>query len=257
MSRKLSDITLYYPETGEEARQFTLKQNLISELYVQSLNAYKPPGISRISVNLSKNDQVYNLKNSSVLRVDIRFDTAGFWKHSPVEQQQVILETIHRVAMLCVETLGWDQVPFEHAYQEVLRRNFVYEIEGKATTSPDRQYKAAIRISKNEEWSELSVVFYNKQGDQIKTVELVKTLSSALFYGEIVKNTRWFNTREFGVHAYNEELILKASLDSEDSIVVFSPSEYDREFLEGYLQQISYTANAEERAKNRAKWANR
>ena len=259
MGHKLHDITLYYPMGSDPAatKRFALKKNVVSELYVHCLNGYKPPKTTRISVDLTNYDHVYDLVGSSILRVDIAFDMEHFWKQSDETQQKLILETIHRAAILSAETYDWDKKPFENAYREVLRRNFVYVTEGKTKTSGDRQYKAAIQISKNEKWSELSVVFYNKQGDQIKSVELFKSLQSELFYGEIIKNTKWFTSREFGVHAYNEELIIKASMDLEDSVVVCSPGKYDREFLEGYLKSISYMENEEQWKQNFVKWSNR
>lgn len=73
MSHRLYDITLYYNGENDVAKRFTLKQNVVSDLYVQYLKGYKPPKTSRISVQLG--DEDYPGKHfGSILGPTARFD---------------------------------------------------------------------------------------------------------------------------------------------------------------------------------------
>ena len=73
MSHKLDDITLYYYPKDDTAKRFAMKQNVVSDLYVNYLNGYKPPKTSRISVTLSNEDRI-EFYFGSILTVNAFFD---------------------------------------------------------------------------------------------------------------------------------------------------------------------------------------
>lgn len=115
MSHKLNDITLYYNPKGEIAKKFTLRQNMVSDLYVQFLNKYKPKGTSRISVELTNEDKIRGCFGS-ILLAGAKFDKEDYWKKSEIEQNMVILDTVHRIAILCADEYNWDKQVFQKAY---------------------------------------------------------------------------------------------------------------------------------------------
>ncbi len=234
MSHKLNDITLYYYPRSEYSRKFTLKQNMVSDLYIQYLGGYKPPKTSRVSVELCESDCIIGYFGS-ILSVNVKFDKDHYWTLNDNEQKKEILDTVHRVAMLCSEKYEWDKKVFLNAYEQVLKSNFKYEFEGKIKNSRDRNHKAAIQIKKDESATHISVVFYDKSNKQIKNVELFKTYQHEIFYGSIIKKNKWFNNREFGVYNSDEEIIIKASLDNDKSEVIIEPKIHKKEHLEGIL----------------------
>ncbi|MEQ9264257.1 MAG: hypothetical protein RLN81_03500 [Balneolaceae bacterium] len=239
MSNKLDDITLYYYPKGDDAKKFTMKQNVISDLYVQYLNGYKPPRTSRISVELSNEDFLRNY-SGSILTVNAKFDKEKYWELSSIEQNQYILDTTHRIALLCANEYQWDKDIFSQAYEKVKKANFKYEIEGKKKSSSDRKHKAAVLLMKNESYSTISVAFYDKSGKPIKTIELIKSFQHEMFYGSIIKKHKWFNNREFGLYTTNEELTIRASLDTDLSETSLNPKKSSIKELEGYLRRITY-----------------
>jgi len=231
------DITLYY-----DAKDFTLRQNLVSELYVMFLNGYKPKGTTRISVTLDDDEEDYITGYfGSILSVYAKFDKPGYWKSNAAQQNQFILDTIHRIAILCADKYGWDKPVFESAYQEVLESGFVYKQEQKRKLSKDKMHHASLLLNKDGIMATLSAMFYAKNGQLIKSVELVKTFRHSMFYNVLLKNNKWFNNREFGIHAKNEELIIKASLDYEEAKIIITPGFYSADDLEAYLKDIVYS----------------
>lgn len=239
MSHKLNDITLYYSFGGDINKKFTMKQNVISDLYIQYLNGYKPPKTSRITVRLTEQDNI-NGYIGSILGVEIKFDKDNYWTLSDKKQNQAILDTVHYVAMLCADKYGWDKSIFKEAYSKVMETDFKYIFEGKKKTSRDRKHKAAIELKKNETCTTISVVFYDKSDNKIKTIELFKSFQHSMFYGGIIKKNKWFNNREFGLYTKSEELIISASLDWNESKSFIIEETKNREELEGFLRRITY-----------------
>jgi len=253
MSRQLGDITIYYYSGTIDEKIFNGIQNMVSDLYIEFLRGYKPPKTSRITISISKEDYVGNYYGS-ILSASAVFDADTFWLLKENQQFRVILETIHRIALLCADKYGWDKEVFIKAYDEVLAVDFKYEIEGKSKLSNDRQHKASVLVEKDVKCAIISVVFYDKQDDRIKKVELLKSFQHQIFYGGIIKRYKWFSNREFGIYTKDEEIILKASLDNDIPIKIIHPKTKDKEALEGELRRITYKEiNTKE---DLIKWAN-
>src|SRR5688572_16954405 len=112
MSQKLRDITLYYYFDNDELnKQFTVKQNLVSALYVHFLNGYKPAKTTRISITLKGIREHLNepIHFGSILNVGATFDRQMFWTLDNVSQKLMILNTIYETVLNCADKLNWDK----------------------------------------------------------------------------------------------------------------------------------------------------
>ena len=254
MSHRLQDITLYYWfKNGTVRKRFTMKQNVICALYVQYLNGYKPPKTSRISVQLGNAD--YAGKHiGSILGPTAKFDVEHYWQLDDAGQNRMILDTVHRIALLCAEHHGWNRTPFDSAFERVLAVDFKYSVEAKPKMSKDRLHSATIRIEKDERCSTISAVFFKKGRQTEMVVELLKSFHNELFYGGLTKNYKWFSTREFGLYSPSDEIIIKASLDHPNATTTITPQRSDREQLEGYLRRATYVDFKTD--EERIRWAN-
>lgn len=254
MSHRLQDITLYYWFTdGPERKRFTMKQNVITDLYVQHLNGYKPPKTSRISVQLGNED--YAGKHfGSILGPTAKFNPDTYWQLDDAGQNRMILDTVHRIALLCAEHHGWNRTPFDSAYEQVLAVDYKYSLDGERKMAKDRKHSAAVRIQKDDQCALISAVFFDKNGDPLKVVELLRSFQNEMFYGGLTRRHKWFNNREFGMYSSDEQIVIKASLDHNDAVTTITPKKTDREELEGQLRRMTYVdfKNDEERIR----WAN-
>jgi hypothetical protein len=115
------DITLYYFGNNHAIElEFTKIQNKVSEKYVRLMNKYKPPKTTRISVELADDDYIV-MYTGSILCVKASFDKTAFNSLvQPIDQNLMILETLHRIAIMCAEKYGWDKTIFESAYNGTL-----------------------------------------------------------------------------------------------------------------------------------------
>jgi len=111
MSYKLYDITLYYSAETHKEKEFTIRQNLVSDLYVSFLNNYKPKGTTRVSVTLKNEDHIVGYYGS-ILSVYAYFNEAAYWSSTAIEQNQIMLDTVHRIAILCADKYNWDKTVF-------------------------------------------------------------------------------------------------------------------------------------------------
>lgn len=239
MYHKLQDITLYYWFDEENAKKFTGRQNLISDLYVQFLEGYKPPKISRISVQLRQKDNVGEYFGS-ILPASAKFDENEYWALSDLDQNLIILNTVHRIAMLCADQYVWDKMVFERAYNKVREANFIYAFESKRKFNRNRQYRASILLEKNEEHSTISVLFYDKSDKEIRKTELLKSFQTESFYGQIIKKSKWFSNDLFGLYTANGELSIQASLETGKVVTQIEPKNHSKQELEGILRRITY-----------------
>lgn len=241
MSHKLNDITIYHEFEDDRAKNFGERKHIISDLYVQYLNGYKPPKTSRITVDFAKKDEIIGYFGS-ILHVQIYFDTEKYLASSENQKNKIILNTIHKVALMCTEKFDWEKDYFLNAYNRVIQANFKYQLQRKIKNSRDRKHKATIELTKDYTCTTISVVFYDNDNNKIKTVEVLKSFLYELSYGGIIKKYKWFNNREFGLYTKNEELTLRASLDHDKAEININPINSDKEILEGYLRRITYRA---------------
>ncbi|WP_114937216.1 hypothetical protein [Mucilaginibacter endophyticus] len=233
------DITLYRQSENSNNKDFTIRNNLISDLYIDFLNGYKPPGTTRISADIGTEDDVRGYFGS-ILRVDVYLNEEEYQLSPANKKDQIILETIHRIAILCAEKYEWDKVVFEQAYNKVIESGFIYTKELKKKLSTDKKHKASLLLEKDGSCTTISVNFYNFKGEFLKSVKLLKSFHHEMHYKKALTNYKWFNNLDFGIHLQDQEIIIKASLDKPDSETTINPVRNTLEELEGYLRLITY-----------------
>jgi hypothetical protein len=176
----------------------------------------------------------------SILGARAKFSKETYWLLNADQQNQSILETVHRIALSCAEKFSWDVNRFNEAYRKVLQVNFIYRIESKPKLSNDKKHKASLVLEKDLTSSKFTAIFYSQEGERIKTVQLLRSFQHRMFYGRIVKYFKWFNNQEFGLYTPNDEITIRASLNSDESTICIEPKNTDKERLEGYLNYITY-----------------
>lgn len=251
MSYGFYDITLY--RHSSEKKGFAIRNNLVSSLYIDFLYGYKPKNTTRISVDIGNEDCVKGYCGS-ILLAEVAFNETEYWLRGPESQNKIMLDTIHRIAILCAEKYGWDKGVFDLAHSKVLESRFIYKKDLKKKLSRDRKHQASLLLEKNGNSATISVNFYNSKGEFLKSVELLKSFDHEMFYGRLIGNNKWFNNLEFGMQAKNEELVIKAALDKNDAETVISPIIKTKEELEGYLRRITYREFDDE--SEYIKWSN-
>ena len=243
MSHKLHDITLYYfDDAGDQSKRFTVRQNVVSDLYVHFLESYKPPKTTRISIMLKNPGEAINQTHysGSIVIGDVSFDKTAFWNASADDQKRMILDVTHSFAIRCAGEFRWDKTVFNRAYQRVLDANYIFKTESRPKFSPDRRLKAALMIEKNEEKTVISASIYHSTGKKLTTIPLFESFQNEMFYGGLVKNFKWFSKHEFGVYSKAGQIKIIADLKTCTSRTSLEPKTTSREILEGQLRRILF-----------------
>ncbi len=239
MSYGFYDITLYGNSEYINNRVFAARNNLISDLYIDFLSGAKPKGTTRISADIGTEDDVKGYFGS-ILRVDVYFNEKEYQLSPPKKQDQIILDTIHRIAILCAEKYGWDKTIFDQAYWKVIESDFTYKKELKKKFSNDKKHQASLLLEKDGNSATISVNFYDPKGEFIKSVELLKSFHHEMYYKKALTNNKWFSNLDFGIHLRDQEIIIKGSLEKPGSETILKPIKNTREELGGYLRLITY-----------------
>lgn len=236
MGYRFNDITLY---RNDNDKDFASRNNLISSLYIDFLDGYKPKATTRISVDIGKEDCIKGYFGS-ILCAEVAFNESEYLLSSTENRNKIILDSIHRIAVLSAEKYGWDITVFNLSYDKVLECGFVYKKVLQKKLAKDKKHQASLILERNGNSAIISVNFYNSKGEFLKSAELLKSFDHEMFYGELIRNNKWFNNLEFGMHTKKGELIIKTSLDKDGCETIFMPVINTREELEGYLQRITY-----------------
>lgn len=249
-----SDITIYQSDKDIENSDFINRNALISARYIDFLEGYKPKGVTRISVQIDTEDEV-RTKFGSILHVAVKFNKEGYLNGTQEKRNLIILDTIHHAAMLGAEKIEWDKNVLELAYNRVLSGGFIYRKETSKKKAQNKQHQASLLVEKNGNSTIISAIFYGMDGQQLKTVKLIETFHNSISFSQLLKNNKWFNDHEFGIHMAKRQIQIKASYNKQNPETVFSPVDIPIEELEGYLRRITYRTFA-----NRfeyVEWANK
>lgn len=251
MPKQLHDISFYCFD-GNLPPKIVSKNNVISDLYIHYLKFYSTQNVERIVVELGTSEFISDV--GRVVKVCLKFDFTQFLLLVDNEQNEVVLNTIHKAAMMCTAKFGWDENVFLDAYNSVVSVNYIFRVETPKKTSRDKKHKASLVIEKNETNTTILVLFYDNQEHLINTIELLKTFNSGGFHIPIIKTYKWFDNLNFGISLLNKQLVIRASLSELKTFIDITPNDLPIEEIEGTLRQITYQYLPDK--KSRITWAN-
>lgn len=234
MGARFSDITLYTqtehkndsPEYWEDIKL----SNYISDLYVQKMYGYKPPKITRITIQPAYHG-IWNRtwKNGSIVAI------APFYSHDEYVlldkkgRYKYILDIIQTATVELSNEYGWDKNVFEKAYKDTIEGAFQFVVEYPAKLSRDKRKSGKVIIEKTETLTTLSLQF-TVHGDTRK-VRLFQN-RNWFWYDvayEIAKNSKWLDNNTFGVYSKKTDKFGYYSLI--DDVVIGKLDYKENEFL--------------------------
>lgn len=233
MGAPFSDITIYAPTpytvgTPEYSEETSLI-NFVSDLYVQNMNGYKPPKISRITIQPA----YYNIwnrtwKNGSIVTIAPFFSHDEFSSLDKSGKYKYILDLIQTATMQLSDEYIWDKEIFESAYTKTLDANFNFRIEYPAKQSKDRKKSAMFIVIKTETITS-AYVDININGI-ITTKKLFDKKNSwcydCVYY--LARYIKWFDSDRFGIAFGKGKIDIWYSLNN-NSVELFDKGEKVKE----------------------------
>jgi len=210
MGAPFSDITLYTPSifTSETPEYWEEKSliNFISDLYVQKMYNYKPPHISRITIQPAFHETWNRTwKNGAIVAIAPFFDCEAFAALDKKGKYKYILDIIQISTLQLSEEYQWDKHVFERAYREILENDYEFKIAYPKKFSRDRKKLGQAVIEKTETRTVLNLYF--EIGDGIKVVRLFEKQNSYWYdiAYEMAKNSKWLDNNSFGAFSKRRE----------------------------------------------------
>lgn len=237
MSHKLDDITLYHDWEDDRGKEFTIRQNVVSGLYVHLLNGYKPKGTSRVSVSFGQEDMILPYCGSILVAI-AKFDKDEYQHQGAEERNGMILDTVHRIAMQSADIHGWDKSVFQWAYAQVVKRNFVFEKTTKLKWARNKKYKAGLAVVNYGCYISVAICFYRPDDTLLNQVTIF--LAPELFYSDVIKQGRWFDDGSFGLYAQQGQWIIKAFPAQDFAEILMTPKGNSREYIEAYVSRYMF-----------------
>jgi hypothetical protein len=132
MGRPLSDITIYYHGTliknTPEDSEFKKTINYISDFYHNSLEGYKPPKTSRITLHVESNISLAGPRYFGAICIYNKiFNEEEYLSLSKHGKYKYILDLLHFAVLELSETYGWDKSVFIKSYNHIIASQFKFE----------------------------------------------------------------------------------------------------------------------------------
>ena len=137
------------------------------------------------------------------------------------------------------EKLNYDLTPFTTAYEKVKELNYENKyLYQKQTFSPDRKLKAGIQIEIVEEKAIHSVLFSDKNGNELKSITFLETLPHYLFIYKLQYKGKWLSPDTYTISDKSKQIFFDVSFSSGDVSVRFEPKTRSIEELEEGLCSV-------------------
>ncbi len=225
-------------------KNFNLGTNTISSLFDRCLNTHYD-GLVKLRIDLSNKKNLYIFskptKNSPICHIDKSFDFENYFTQNKLEKRKIILETLYGSFQEISYQLNYDLKPFTQAYEKVKTLNYVNKyIHGKLTFSRKRTHKAGIEIEINEQAAIISVVFTDKEENQIKKVKIVETLPHYMFIYRVINKGKWISSNEYQVSDKSGQINFVVKLkDKPEKTIVFKPKKSSEKELREILNKTN------------------
>jgi hypothetical protein len=229
MATPFSDITLYSPtphRTGTEGYwEDRSLENFVSDLYVQKMNGYKPPGVTRITIQpgyYGTWDRTW--KNGSIVAIATYFNYEDYAKQDIKGRYKYILDVIQNATIALSEEYGWDKSVFENAYSQVIECDFRFRMETIAKQSRDRKKKAKLVIEKTEVRTSLYIMVEHNGTTIIRKLFDKKNM---WWYDPVyilARHAKWFDNDRFGISYRKEHIEAWYSIEK-DAVMQFVKEE--------------------------------
>ena len=221
MGTPFSDITLYTQTanivgTTEYIEQVSL-QNFVSDLYVQNMNGYKPPNISRITIQPAFHN-IWNKtwKTGSIVAIAPFFSLDTYLSLDKKGKLKSTLDLIQSATLSLSEEYGWDKNIFKTAYKKVLESDFIFHIDCQIKQSRDKKTIANLIIEKTET---ITTVYVKIQNGSSLIIRKLFDKKNQYWYDCIyilARHNKWFDTDRFGIGYGKGKIDIWYSLDKDE-----------------------------------------
>lgn len=244
---KLTKEEMLTDTTSFKRRAMVIEEIINRELRILKI---KVRGVQKISITLTvEQDRDFiaePLKGfSPVINLTKSYDFKTFDLIPDHKKNEVILSMIERLLSEAQKKFNWDKSLFKDVFRKIRDSEFCNVFfAGGLKSSKNKKFKAGIEVVGGSESAIVSIVFYNKNEEELKRFRLIKTKPSSFFINQLIGKSRWIGSEQFELINKNGEIRFTASMADDSPSLELHPKDNNRDRVIDDLLIISAESKA-------------
>ena len=234
---------------GEKKKEFISVSRLVVDSYNRHLAKLKVKfsGVKKIAITLYDFGEFdffgLPVKGIPVICIDKTYNFEYFFSLKEAAQKAEILNLIQSCVKEAANRLEQGDEKIDQIKSIIEKEEFVNEyFEGKLKFSRDKQYKAGVFIKMHEDHADASVVFTDKDENEIARRHLIKIRPNRIFIRPLVGKSKWKTSEVFEVSDETGQIHFEANINNEDVRIYFTPKgQTEDELIDNILIASSQT----------------
>ncbi|WP_349408768.1 hypothetical protein [Pseudalkalibacillus sp. SCS-8] len=198
---KLKHFLLYSEKDegiADVEKNLSFQSRCITALYEECFNEFYTEYIKQINVFCVNDSPKPTLTIvDGFCHVEINYDTNNFFKLDDQEKKEVVLDILKQGINKVVKLNNWESAPFDAAYLCVKEANYQNEyVWKKPKSSPNRNYKAEVKINHDLYSCEIYLVVKDKYGQEIVNKLVSSTKPDEIIFSYFLGELKWLSNYE-------------------------------------------------------------
>ncbi|WP_342565758.1 hypothetical protein NST84_11805 [Paenibacillus sp. FSL R7-0345] len=154
---------------------------------------------------------------SGVCTVQVQFHVDTFFSMNDLEKKETTLDLMRKGIYTIISEEGWNEAPFEKAFEQVMAVKLVNEwFWKKPLLSSDRKYKASLYIVHEVTVVKAYLIILNKNNREVLRLEAFKERPNEWNYARYLGKLVWLSQNEVVLFNKNNETVRKATVSYEE-----------------------------------------
>jgi len=177
----------------ETRRRFELQTRCVTSLYERLFPKFKTETCWKISVECVAD--ITNEQFREALGVgfqQVKMDVESFFSLPNANKKEVTLKTLQIGINKVLDQTNWSAQPFLNTYQKAKELQLInHWVWKKPVWSPSRKLKAEIFIQHEVEFCDISMIIYDRNGEEVKRKTLISELPDEWAYTRHLGKLTW------------------------------------------------------------------
>lgn len=234
-------------EMATDTTSFRMKAMVIEEIINRQLSLLKIkiPGVQKISITLTVEQNrdfiAEPIKGfSPIINITKSYDFKIFDLTPEYKKNEVVLSIIERLLSEAQKKFNWDKSLFKDVFKKIRDSEFCNVfIAGGLKSSKNKKFKAGIEVVSGIENAIVSIVFFNKDEEELKRFHLMKTKPSSFFINQLIGKSRWIGNEQFELVDKSGEIRFIASMTDDSPSLELNPKDNNQDRVIDNLLIIS------------------
>lgn len=232
--------------TDENLKEFNRYSLFVETMFYSNLlEKIKFGSVRKIVIELLDKDlygesilEIVGSKKTPICTLRKAFNFSDFLKRSSLEKKKQLTDELYNDLRKLSQELKCDETPFNQAYENILKSNFESRIVlGKIKSTKSKKNNAGAVVYQDIGIATVSVVFFNSKQEEVRKIDIFKTLPQPIIYGQLVGDSRWINETDFELVNNSGEVHIVVSTLKDTPTFFFTPKSRE---VDGIMEELNF-----------------